>query len=170
MKTDNKEEAERLMDLEMPEKTTIKIDVLRIVIDMILNEQITYGKACEMLTVLALNENNQLRFHPETFEEVKKPEDYDDYTNGNRGALLLVTNTFRQELIKEYNNALTFDQLIERCKEMRESYSRKESFWRRLSNFVHDIEVSDMMGQEEKDMILIQCKNELDLLTNYKEK
>lgn len=115
MKTDNKEEAKRLMNLEMPEKTTIKIDVLRTVINMVLNEEITYGKACEILTVLALNENNQYRFHPETFERVVKPNNFDDFSTSK---CLELWHPDSLKVCIRYRDSLTLDQLLERCKEM----------------------------------------------------
>jgi hypothetical protein len=40
-------------------------------------------------------------------------------------------------------------------------FAETESFWIRLRKFINDVQVSDMIGQEEKDMILNQCKIEL---------
>jgi len=99
MKTDNKEEAIKLKLLQRGFEK-----------DKIINNRGLIGEVIEDCT--------SDRFDPETFDRVEKPEYYDDYINGDRGTLLLVTNTPRQELIKAYNNALTLPQLLERYKDM----------------------------------------------------
>lgn len=40
-------------------------------------------------------------------------------------------------------------------------YSQQESFWIRLKDFVHNVQVNDAMSQEEKDMILNICKEKI---------
>lgn len=42
-----------------------------------------------------------------------------------------------------------------------EDYTRSVKFWKRLKAFVDDVQVNDFMSDEEKDMILYNCKKKI---------
>ena len=46
-------------------------------------------------------------------------------------------------------------------------YSEEKSFWIRLKLFIKDIEVSDICGHEEKEMILHVTDNKLKILNDF---
>ena len=101
MKTDNKEEAKRFLEetgmwRKVKDTNTTKLAMIEFASDF--NNHM----------------KSQDRFHPETFERVVKP---DGYLGG-----MFCTNEESieyEEALEEYEDALTLDQLIERCKEMR---------------------------------------------------
>jgi len=95
MKTDNKEEAKRFIPFGDEWK----------------KEMMKWNKS-HIIDLLKKNQTD--RFHHETFERVEKPDinDYDlvDYNE----------KVNFEHALNVYQNALTLDQLIERCKEMRD--------------------------------------------------
>ena len=44
---------------------------------------------------------------------------------------------------------------------MEKDFTQTEGFWIRLQDFVKDVQVNDPMSDEEKDMILWNCKEQL---------
>jgi hypothetical protein len=40
-------------------------------------------------------------------------------------------------------------------------YTQDPRFWKRLRDFVKDIQINDPMSEEEKDMILHNCEQKL---------
>ena len=108
MKTDNKEEAKRLADID---KAGLFIDDTQPNIEFYtkMNHQV-------MLVQFHNHMKDQYRFHPETFERVVKPKHWDKWATCS---VPLEDWNQTDEEYHSYANALTLDQLIERCKEMR---------------------------------------------------
>jgi len=111
MKTENKEEAKSL---------SIKNKIREILVNHSDNKN-----ANDKIEVELLDLFHQTRFHPETFERVEKPDFYymyedhiDDSIEWGFSKEDIALGLLKQ--CKAYNNALTLDQLLERCKEMRE--------------------------------------------------
>ncbi len=46
----------------------------------------------------------------------------------------------------------------EALKNMARDYTKELGFWKRLQSFVENIQISDYPGEEEKTMILHNCK------------
>lgn len=115
MKIDNKEEAKRMSDKAIVIPFEGGAYVQRTVL-MTASEDPLSDKERVIIHLFNLLQNNQLRFHPETFERVKY-EEGEPYIETEHGAYFLEP--------EQYNNALTLDQLVERCKEMRELINEK---------------------------------------------
>lgn len=98
MKTDNKEEAKRLVQSHQ----------------VLITDKFDLTHKCLLIddVYLLLEQISQDRFHPETFERVVKP---------SKKLMLKYGEVYYEIQLKKWNdNTLTLDQLIERCKEMRE--------------------------------------------------
>ncbi len=103
MKTDNKEEAKRFLENRKQWDGSVdhyeKGDFVQ--------------RTSDLMAFFHLDMMDKLRFNPETFERVEKPEGWVENVHSYS---MIEANLFKHE---QWKNALTLDQLIERCKEMR---------------------------------------------------
>ena len=121
MKTDNKDEAKSFL-----KNKGHNMDAMRDPQDMSLT--ISTVPLLETMSDFHNHMKAQYRFYPETFERVVKPVECGDCDGLNQPLNKDCGNCWGTDYAILWNNALTLDQLIERCKDMKNKVEQMDYY------------------------------------------